>query len=208
MNRYPIAETINLDLTITSAGTGSTGETPTIVIQRLSDGYYYDDTQVTGSRFLAAFHANNMVEVDSVNLAGLYRYSFSHSEDDTSSELFFIRYINAGVNALVQDETIAFGPLHTAADLGLCNLYGRVVDVDGNPDFNKPVRVSILPNTILTIGVKPGVSVDKLDTFTDVNGDFSIDLIRGLVVRLQIPSMGYDRKITIPDQSSANFADL
>lgn len=208
MDRYPVSETVNLDLTITASGAGVTGETPTVVIQRLSDGLYYDDDLASGSRFAAAYDTNNMTEVDATNLAGLYRYQFPHTEDTTASELFFVRFINTGGNALVQDQTVAFGPLRTATALSLCSLYGSVLDIDGNPDFNKPVRVSILPNTIITTGAKPGVSVDKLDTFTDVNGSFSIDLIRGLVVRLQIPSVGYDRKITIPDQASANFADL
>lgn len=208
MDRYPIAETINLDLTITSAGAGVTGETPTVVIQRLTDDYYYDDGEPTGARFLAAYATNAMVEVDSTNLPGLYRYQFPHSEDSTASELFFVRFINTGGNALVQDQTIAFGNFHSAVSPQLCNLYGTVLDINSQPDVNRPVRVSILPNTILATGTKPGMSVDKLDTFTDVNGEFSIDLVRGLVIRLQIPSMGYDRKITIPDQASANFADL
>lgn len=208
MDRYPIGETVNLDLTITSSGAGVTGETPTVVIQRLTDDYYYDDGEPTGSRFLAAYATNSMAEVDATNLPGLYRYQFPHTEDGTSSELFFIRFINTGGNALVEDQTIAFGPFRSAVSPDLCDLYGTVLDINSDPDENKPVRLSILPNTILTTGAKPGVSVDKLDTFTDVNGQFSINLIRGLVVRLQIPSIGYDRKITIPDQASANFADL
>lgn len=208
MDRYPISETVNLDLTIEASGVGQTGETPTVVIQRLSDSLYYDDQLASGSRFAAAYTDNAMSEVDATNLAGLYRYQFPHTEDATASELFLIRYINTGGNAKLLDETIAFGPLRTADTLDLCNLYGTVLDLNGAADANKPVYVTIIPNTILTTGSKPGISVDRLETFTDINGGFSIDILRSLVVRLQIPSMGYDAKITIPDQASANFADL
>lgn len=208
MDRYPISETVNLDLTIEASGVGQTGETPTIIVQRLSDSYYYDDTQVSGSRFLSAYHANSMSEVDSVNLPGLYRYQFDHSEDLTSSELFLVRYINTGANARLVDETIAFGLMRTAASLDLCNLYGTVLDLNGQPEKNKIVYLTILPNTILTTGAKPGITVDRIEIYTDEAGLFSVDIVRGLVVRLQIPSLGHDVKITIPDQSSANFADL
>ncbi len=187
---------------------GQTGETPTIVIQRLSDSYDYDDQLASGSRFAAAYADNSMSEVDATNLAGLYRYQVPHDEDTTGSELFLVRYINSGGNARLIDETIAFGQLRTAATLDQCNLYGKVLDLNGSADANKPVYVTIIPNTILTTGSKPGISVDRVETFTDINGGFSIYVLRNLVVRLQIPSMGYDAKITIPDQASANFADL
>jgi hypothetical protein len=187
---------------------GQTGETPTIVIQRLSDGLYYDDQLVSGSRFAAAYADNAMSEVSATNFPGAYRYQFPHSEDTTGSELFFLRYINTGVNARLVYEEIAFGPLRTAASLERCNLYGTVLALDGSSIANEVVYVTIIPNTILTSGSKPGISVQRIEMYTDANGGFSVDILRNLVVRLQIPSMGYDAKITIPDQESANFADL
>lgn len=208
MERFPISATINLDLTIETAGAGITGETPVAVIDRLSDGFFYDGALVGGSRFTATYATNAMTEVDSVNLPGLYRYQFDHEEDLTASEYFFVRLLNTGANARIDDQTIAFGPLRTAISPDLCALYGSVLDINGQPDINKNVRVSILPNTVLTTGSKPGVSVDRIEMFTDSNGGFSIDLIRGLTIRLQIPSIGYDKKIAIPDASSVNFADL
>lgn len=208
MDRHPISETVNLDLTIEASGVGQTGETPTIVIQRLSDSLYYDDQLASGSRFAAAYADNSMSEVDDTNLPGLYRYQFPHTEDVTGSELFLVRYINSGGNAKLVDETIAFGPLRTAATLDLCSLFGTVLALDGSAAANEPVYVTIIPNTILTTGSKPGISVQRIEMSTDADGGFSIDVLRNLEVRLQIPIMGYDAKITIPDQASANFADL
>jgi hypothetical protein len=208
MDRFPIGSTVNLDFTIISAGAGVTGETPSIAVQRVTDGFWHDSLQPTGSQFAASFNTDAMVEVDAANLPGLYRFALDHSEDLTASELFFVRLINTGANAQVEDKTIAFGPFRSAAALSTCNLFGTLLDIDGQADFNKPVRLSILPNTVLTTGAKEGISVDRIDTFTDNTGQFGVDLIRGLVVRLQIPSIGYDRKITIPNAASANFADL
>ena len=208
MDRHPIGSTVNLDLTVQAGGTGVTGETPTCIVQRLTDGFYHDSTQLTGAQFASAFFANAMSEVDDVNFPGLYRFQFNHLEDLTGSGMFFVRFVNTGANALLLDQTIAFGALQSAVAPQLCNLYGTVLDINSNPDLNKPVRLSIIPNTILTTIGQPGMSVDRIDTFTDANGQFSIDVIRSLTVRLQIPSMGYDRKIVIPNAASANFADL
>jgi hypothetical protein len=208
MERFPISATARLDLTIQTGGAGITGQTPVAVIRRLTDNFYYDGALVGGSRFTATYATNAMTEVSSANLPGLYRYQFPHEEDLTSSEYFFVRLLNTGGNARIDDQTIAFGQLRTATAPELCALYGSVLDINGQPDINKNVRVSILPNTILTTGSKPGVSVDRIEMFTDSNGGFSIDLIRGLTIRLQIPSIGYDKKIAIPDASSVNFADL
>lgn len=208
MDRHPIASIVNLDITITTLGAGVTGETPTCVVQRLTDNFYYDATQPTGARFAAGYFANAMIEVDNVNLAGLYRFQFDHSEDSTGSELFFVRFINTGANALIQDQIIAFGHMRSAVAPSLCNLFGTVLDINGDADEGKAIRLSIIPNTILATGDKAGMSTDRINTVTDENGQFSVDIIRGLTVRLQISSIGYDRKIVIPDAASANFADL
>jgi len=208
MDRFPIAATVNLDFTVSSAGAGVTGETPSIAIQRLTDDFFYDDGLPTGTRFVASFNTSTMSEVDLTNLPGLYRYQFPHTEDTTGSELFLIKLVNTGPNPQIEYRTVAFGPLRTAEDLSLCNLFGTVLDINGKADEGKQVRVSIIPNTILATGAKPGMSVDRIDTVTDVNGGFAIDLVRTLTVRLQIPSLGYNRKIVIPDASSVNFADL
>lgn len=209
MDRYPIGATARLDLTVTSSGVGVSGETPSIIIQRLSDNYYFDDTiAAPTSKFADAFHSNDMSEVDAVNLPGLYRYSIAHTEDETASEFFFVRKVNAGAAAVTEDSIIAFGQMASAISHETCNLYGTILDINNAGDVNKLVRVSILPNTIMTTGNKEGISVDRIDTYTDTDGAFSITLIRELVIRLQIPSIGYDRKVTIPDASSANFADL
>lgn len=208
MDRYPIASVANLDLTIESSGVGVAGEAPVAIIQRQSDGYYYDGTQASGSQFASTLATNAMVEVDSANLPGLYQIQFPHSEDLTSSELFLVRYQNGGAAPLLVDETIGFGPFRSAEAPEMCTLYGTVLDISGAPGANRQVRIAVLPNTILSSGDKPGVLVGNVDVYTDTSGMFSVNLVRSLIARLQIVSIGYDRKIVVPDAASANFADL
>jgi len=208
MDRYPIASMANLYMRIVEAGVGVTGQAPTITIRRVSDSAFYDDSLASGSRFTATPATGTMAELDSVNLPGLYGYEFDHSEDTTGSELFEVLTTNPGATPRSEFTPIAFGPMRTASSLDECLLYGSAIKADGQPAVNDTVRLSIIPNTLLTTGSKPGVTTDRVDTFTDKNGAFSMSIVRGLTARLQIPSLGYDRKIVIPDAPSANFADL
>jgi len=208
MDRYPIASVINLYMSIVEAGNGVTGQTPSIAIRRVSDNAFYDDSLASGSRFTASPTTNTMAELDSVNSQGLYGYDFDHSEDTTCSEMFDVKMTNPGATPRLEYLQIAFGRMMTASSPDKCLLHGVVIKPNGKPAVNDTVRLSIVPNTILPTGVKPAVTVDRVDTFTDKNGEFSMDIIRGLIVRLQIPSVGYDKKIVIPDSTSANFADL
>ncbi len=208
MDRYPIASTARLYLSFVEAGVGVTGQTPTIAIRRVSDSLFYNDSLASGSRFASPAALNAMTELDSTNFPGLYVYDFDHSEDATGSEMFEIQMSNVAPHLLLEYSRIAFGPMRTAEAPKECLLYGSAIKADGKPAVNDTVRMSIIPNTILSSGAKPGITTDRIDTFTDKNGAFSIGLIRGLTVRLQIPAIGYDRKIVIPDAPSANFADL
>ena len=208
MIRYALGSTASLYFTLDSSGVGATGQTPTANIQRLSDSKYYDDSLASGSRFAAAVKANSMTEVDATNWPGLYKYDFPHTEDTSGTEFFLVRFKNSGTPVKLDHVHFAFGPIRTPIVASLCNLFGTVVDVSKNAVNNALVRVSILPNNFLGTAAKEGVAAGIVETRTNATGAFSIDIFQGLVVRLEIPVIGYDKKITIPSSSSANFANL
>lgn len=208
MIRHALGSTAIIYWTLDSAGVGATGQSPTVTLQRVTDSKYYDDSLASGSRFAVAVKTNAMTEVDATNFPGLYKYVFPHTEDATGSEFFLVRFKNAGTPVKLAHEELGFGKLRSASVASLCNLYGTVVDVSKNSVHNALVRVSILPNNFLSTAAKEGVATGALDVRTDASGEFGIDLLQGLVVRLEIPAIGYDKKITIPASASVNFATL
>jgi hypothetical protein len=64
---------------ISSAGSGQTGLSPTVIIKRVSDGQYYD---AVGGSFAVGVVTNSMLEYDSVNVPGVYILSIPSSQLD------------------------------------------------------------------------------------------------------------------------------
>lgn len=102
-----LGTTEKLIFTITSAGAGVTGQTPSVVIQKQSNGYFFN-----GAGYTPTYVALNMTEENSTNFPGRYFYSFNQALDNNiinASETYSIRYVNTGTYALVVDEELHFG---------------------------------------------------------------------------------------------------
>ncbi len=120
MNVIPIGVEIPIQFFITFEGSGVTGQTPSIIINKTSDNTYF-----TGSGFSGTVVQLPMTEVDSVNQPGLYTYTFDQSIDNTEQNynLYFsntgtyagntvdsILYSNTGaqlLNALIVAQAVA-----------------------------------------------------------------------------------------------------
>lgn len=91
MNAVPIGSSIPLDLLITGVYGGVTGQTPTVLLQRKSDGTYWN-----GSNGFTSTPTNvNLAEVDSVHQPGLYRTTFSNQGGDTTQDTYVAYYTNS-----------------------------------------------------------------------------------------------------------------
>jgi len=77
MAELPVGSSYPLQLLITANGTGITGQTPTVTLQRLSDSFYW-----TGTGFTSTFTEVPLTEVDSVNQPGLYSVTFNQGIDN------------------------------------------------------------------------------------------------------------------------------
>lgn len=99
--------------TIVSGGVGIAAQTPTIIIQKQSNGYYFN-----GSGFAPTLVQLNMGEVDALNFPGKYTYDFNQALDTSitnGTETYSIRYENTGAYALTVDEEIVFSvPQYTS----------------------------------------------------------------------------------------------
>lgn len=89
---------------ITLNGVGVTGQSPSVAVQRKSDGAYW-----TGSSFTGSFVAQPMTEVDAVNEPGLYKATFDQSIDNTE-QMYTAYYENTGATAGSAAEEFFFTP--------------------------------------------------------------------------------------------------
>ena len=98
--------TDKLIFTITSGGVGIAAQTPTVVIQKQSNDYYFN-----GTGYTPTYTEINMAEVDASNFPGKYSYDFNQGLDTSitnSTETYSIRYKNTGTYALTIDEEITY----------------------------------------------------------------------------------------------------
>lgn len=93
----------------------------------------------------------------------------------------------------------------------VCVLFGSVLKTDGSPETEAQVQIFI-DNTQKNkegqfIG-SDGITSPPVETFTDDNGFWEINIIRNAVVRVVIPKINLDAEVTIPDAASADIHTL
>ncbi|HUX16559.1 MAG TPA: hypothetical protein VMW52_08795 [Phycisphaerae bacterium] len=202
IERYSRGSTASLFLEILAAGVGQTGEAPTVAIQRLSDSQWFD-----GATFVPTIQENALIQKDQANLPGVYYFDFDHALDATLSEEFLLRFRNTGANALLDHRHIIFGRLTDVVDPDLCAITGTIYTATGRRAPNTVVRATVIPVVTDTLG-RGFQNVEVVQVYSDPQGEFELSLVRSLNVRLEIPDIGYDRKICVPDQASALFTAL
>lgn len=87
-----------------------------------------------------------------------------------------------------------------------CMVLGNITDIGGNPARHR--TVSFYPPEFPVIVGSSVVDADKIYTTPDALGNFSVMLLQGQTVIVEIERTGIRVQITIPVASSANLTDL
>jgi hypothetical protein len=204
IDRFPLGDVARLSLDIISGATGLTGESPTVAIRRRLDGKWFD---VSVGLWQTTIVQNPMTETDSVNEDGRYHFDFNQALDLLEgSHSYVVRFRNTGTNARLLYQDIEFGPLSAAATPQLCSITGLVLSMQGKPVANALVRATLQPVYADSLGRT--IQTELVQTYSNDVGAFGLSLVRGVTARLEIESVGYDRKVVVPDQSSVLFTDL
>jgi len=204
-SRYSRGSVVRIFLDIIAAGAGVISLNPTTAIQRKADGMWFN---VADGLWVSTKVENPMTQTDSVNLPGRYHFDFDQSLDllSGSSEYSFKKSSASGTLAL-EYEDASFGQLAAAAGMELCSIQGAIFDPQGAAVNNELARATLVPIYKDTLG-RAIQSNRIVATYTNELGDFDLPLIRGATFRLEIPAIGYDRKIVVPDLASVLFSDL
>jgi len=203
-NHYSRGDTVRLFLDIVNAGVGVTAQSPTLALQRVADGKWL---QASDSTWQETIVDNPMTETDPANLPGRYHFDFDHTLDDLAGTKYTVKKVNLGGNARLEYEDLIFGPVASTVAPNICAITGTIYTPDGKPARAEQIRATLVP--IFKDGYGRGIQSDRVIlAMTDDHGDFSIPLVQGAVFRLEIPAIGYDRKITVPAAPTALFTDL
>lgn len=95
--------------------------------------------------------------------------------------------------------------------MAICTVTGTICKADETPLANQLVKATIRltqqdqgGQIVGTVGI---VS-DPIEAFTDEDGYFEVDLVRGAIVLLEIPTINLRKEVTIPDEVEVDFVSL
>ncbi len=203
-NRYALGSTPRLTLDVIVSGVGIISLSPTVAIKRLADGKWF---QASDGTWKTNPVANAMTQTDSTNLPGRYHFDFDQSLDTlTSSTAYLARKVSVST-PVTEYEDLDFGPMASVSAPDTCSVQGTVFTGQGEPMRGAVVRATLQP--ILTTGLGRAVDSAKIVmSYTDEVGAFDLPLVRGGTFRLEVPTVGFDRKVTIPDLATVLFTEL
>ena len=205
IERYSRGQVARIYFDLISAGAGQIGLAPTASIKRLVDDKWF---QASDDTWQTTIINNTMAQIDSVNLPGRYYLDFDQTKDDADESYeYLVKLEHLVAPITLEYRELVFGPLSYAIAPNLCAVTGTVYTVQGQPAPNELVQATLEPVYTDSLG-RTAQADQVVGTHTDDNGDFSLSLIRNAIFRLQIDSVGYDRRVTIPDQATVVFTDL
>lgn len=136
---------------------------------------------------------------------GYYTLTLPNTDIDQLGELF-LRFTGVSIDALekeffVEPASIAF----LATTVG-CIVSGNTLDLTGRLLAGKEVvfRPVDAPNAV----AGSLISFERILTYTDALGNFSVNLLRGATAIVEIKDAGLRQQFDVPDQSTALLLDL
>lgn len=99
--------TLAMDLQLYT-GAGSTGQTPTVALRRVTDGYYLDFADNTWKASGWTTRLKPLTEVSPTNAPGVYQYVLATSSIITTEGDYIAEYANTGTPAGICAETYSF----------------------------------------------------------------------------------------------------
>jgi hypothetical protein len=115
--------------------------------------------------------------------------------------------LNVTGNMNVPISAISFTPASTAPNM--CNIYGFLNDISGNPIVGGVVRIKAITNFPFAQNVNTITGKDWSITTTDGNGYFVLPAVQNSVIEISIPQCFISiSEFSVPQQPSLNIATL
>jgi hypothetical protein len=204
--RHPVGELIRLQTALIVAGAGVPGASLAAIIKRLGDGKFFNGSiSAPADPFQTAVYLNSMSQLDAVNLPGVYKFDFPQARDPLGLQDYAVRMLCVSP-MFTEDLILRTGPQIATLAPTLRNVFGTLFDGSGQCLINQVVRANVIPVSTPSAGV--GIGEFLAAVSTDATGFFQLPLIRGVRVRLEIPAIGYDKRVLVPAASSADFTTL
>ncbi len=138
--------------------------------------------------------------------SGFYELDFLATELDTAGP-FHVRVTGSTVRSIVVSGYVLVSAPTTSTDAGpvppTTTIFGYVYNVDGSPLAGTTISARTLTVPATYVG---GVLSTRLVTAkTDSTGYFTLDLLTGSTVQVNVPAASYRRTFVVPSTSTSLF---
>lgn len=170
-------------------------------------GLTYEDVSVhIRKQGEAAFAEKTLSESDWTDLgSGFYAVKWSEDDMDTLGDF---RYLVMGSD--FDDVTGCFdveqAPIAVAADAQTCIVSGSIIDINGDP--SRQETIIFRPQRIPALSGATLLNSNAIRTTTDAFGNFSVALVRGTKILVEIERLAIRYLIEVPDVSSTSLVSL
>jgi hypothetical protein len=149
-----------------------------------------------------------LLEEEIIEISDGY-YILKFTEDDTLWNTLGEHFmkITGSFDTIEKTVDVIIPPINGEVLPEKCIISGNVMDLGGNPAINKTVSFRPVDFPVSYAGVSVLTS-DRINTTPDVYGNFSVALLRGQTVLVEIEHTGIKNQIIIPEQPSAVLLDL
>jgi hypothetical protein len=137
--------------------------------------------------------------------AGVYTVEFDAGNLDTIG-VFVFKITGVAIVPHVAIVNIVENPAdpESAGSTQTCVLTGTVLSLAGEPIPNAAVVARILGFPTISDNLAV-LTDDPISTLTDSNGNFELEITRGVFVDISIPLASYRRSIDVPNLATANL---
>jgi len=171
-------------------------------------GIIYSQVLVKYKKFGAAtFTTRTLVNGDLVDLGdGFYTLKWPDTFTDTLGTFMYIMTSVLFDNFIYDTFDVEPQPLALSVPPDICVVSGNITDLGGHP--SQKVQVSFRIPEFPAISGNTIIDANKIYTTPDAAGNFSINLIQGQTVIVEIERTGIYAQITIPMAPSADLVSL
>lgn len=141
---------------------------------------------------------------------GFYEFFFSATELDTLGS-FVVRVVGPNLRTLVTTNTVVPVTVTSTSPLSppdLATIFGFVHNTDGTPVVGTTVSARVLNLPLVYAGAESSALATSLVVSkTDATGFFTLSLVVGTTVQINVPVAGYKKTLTVP-AAGGNLFDI
>ena len=131
-------------------------------------------------------------------------YDYTYIDDDGSvGDWYCVTSIRNNIESLPSQ---ALRPTESFNET--CAVVGRVMSLGNKPVPGAEVTASLMGDVGVNSADQSLISEEKFSCFSDEAGRWTLQLTRGQLVLLEIPSIGYNEVVKVPSLEYALFKDL